>query len=293
MARVPAHGRLDVAGEGGGALPDVGEERRRAEVAGGRHPGRQRVVGGVEALPDLRRTGPPGRRGRSPGRRRSAPTIDVGRACRSRAAPARPRLSGAAARRRRGTPITVSRTAQASASSTVGSSRTSWKCTSSRRAVSSARSTYRPIQNSDSATRLSIARLLTAAAGRRGGRRSGAVPRTAWAGNAGARGRVRAAGSRRGGEHPGVLRAAALAGVDDQAALPQRDPGQPAGQHLDLLAVVDRERPQVDVPGHQPVVDLGRGGRQQHHLLRDPAPRVGQHLLPVPRPAPRRWRADR
>jgi hypothetical protein len=38
--------------------------------------------------------------------------------------------------------------------------------------------------------------------------------------------------------------------------LPQRHPGQSAGQHPDLRAVVDRERPQVDVPGQQLIAEL-------------------------------------
>src|SRR5262245_57609814 len=123
----------------------------------------------------------------------------------------------------------------------VGSSSTSWKCTSSSRAVSSARSTYRPIQNSASATRLSIAvpssrqspsllRLL--------------VVRTAVGG--GAPGRLRGKyrrlfpvrlplGARR--KNPRVLGAATLAGVDHQTPFPQRHPGQPAGQHPDPLAI--------------------------------------------------------
>ncbi len=52
-------------------------------------------------------------------------------------------------------PITVATTVQVSVSSTAGSTMIWWKCTSSSRAVSSARSAYRPIQNSASAARLS------------------------------------------------------------------------------------------------------------------------------------------
>ena len=59
-------------------------------------------------------------------------------------------------------------------------------------------------------------------------------------------------------QHPGVLAAAALAAVDHQLALGQRDAGQPAGQHVDAVAVVDREGAQVDVAGPQRVVDQGR-----------------------------------
>ena len=39
----------------------------------------------------------------------------------------------------------------------------------------------------------------------------------------------------------------------------QRDPGQPAGQHPHVVAVVDRERPQVDVPRRQRLPDRAPG----------------------------------
>src|SRR4029453_13183800 len=139
--------------------------------------------------------------------------------------------------------MTDSRTAEAASSSMVGSSSTSWKCTSISRAVSSARSTYRPIQNNASAARLSIPvpssprgqsllRLLVVGTAVGDGApchlcrkrwRLLPVQLQLWPR----------------GEHPGVLGAAALAGVDDQAPFPQRHPGQPAGQHPDPLAVVD------------------------------------------------------
>ena len=80
------------------------------------------------------------------------------------------------------------------------------------------------------------------------------------------------------GQHPGVLGAAAARGVHDQLALGQRHPGQPAGQHPDPRAVVDRERPQVDVARPEPAVDEGRHGRQLHHRLGDPRARVLEHL---------------
>ena len=64
---VPAHARLDEARDVGRALSDVGEERRGAEVAGGCHPGRQEVMGGVQALPDLRGERLPGAAGVLPG----------------------------------------------------------------------------------------------------------------------------------------------------------------------------------------------------------------------------------
>ncbi len=118
------------------------------------------------------------------------------------------------------------------------------------------------------------ARASTPARIRRG---SGAVrPRPGSAGVGPAR---RRRGCRSPAEHPGVLRAAALAGVDDQRALGQRDPGQPAGQHPDVVAVVDRERAQVDVPRRDRVADQRRDGRQLHHRLRDPAARVGEQPL--------------
>src|SRR5215470_13547260 len=55
--------------------------------------------------------------------------------------------------------------AEVAASSTTGSSMVWWTWTSSRRVVSSARSVYRPIQNSASATRLSTAGAPAAVAG--------------------------------------------------------------------------------------------------------------------------------
>ena len=92
-------------------------------------------------------------------------------------------------------------------------------------------------------------------------------------------------------QHPGVLRAAALAGVDHQRALRQRDAGQAAGQHPHVVTVVDRERPQVDVARRELVIDLGRHRRQLHDRLGDPAARVvadlladrGEFLLPTRR----------
>src|SRR5258708_4508594 len=124
------------------------------------------------------------------------------------------------------------------------------------RAVSSARSTYRPSQNSDSAIRLSINRpplrllllllLLLDAVG------SGAHEPT----GDGVRGvdlavgHVASGGLRKahvvgeliggrglGREHPRVLGAAALTGVHDQRPLAQRHPGKAARQHPDAFAV--------------------------------------------------------
>ena len=46
-----------------------------------------------------------------------------------------------------------------------------------------------------------------------------------------------------------------------------------------MVAVVDRERPQVDVAWRQFVVDLRRHCRQLHDGLRDPATRVASDLL--------------
>ena len=78
-------------------------------------------------------------------------------------------------------------------------------------------------------------------------------------------------------EHPGVLAAAALAAVDHQLALGQGDPGEPAGQHPDVVTVVDRERTKINMPRPQIVVDQGRHGGQLHHRLRDPAARILEH----------------
>ena len=74
------------------------------------------------------------------------------------------------------------------------------------------------------------------------------VPRRAWRRLGVRAALVRRRLDRRAGQHPGVLGAAAARGVHDQLALGERDPGQAAGQHPDPVAVVDRERPQVDVP---------------------------------------------
>ena len=77
-------------------------------------------------------------------------------------------------------------------------------------------------------------------------------------------------------DHPGVLRAAALRAVDDEFALGQRHAGEAAGQHPDVVAVVDGERAQVGVPRAHAVVDERRDGGQLHDRLGDPAARVLQ-----------------
>ena len=65
---------------------------------------------------------------------------------------------------------------------------------------------------------------------------------------------------------------------DDQLALGERDPGQAAGEHPDPLAVVDRERAQVDVPRPELAVDERRDRRELDDRLRDPGARVGEDL---------------
>ena len=60
-------------------------------------------------------------------------------------------------------------------------------------------------------------------------------------------------------------------------ALGQGDPGQPAGQQPHVVAVVDRERAQVDVPRRDALADQRRRGRQRDRALGDPAARVGAH----------------
>lgn len=89
-------------------------------------------------------------------------------------------------------------------------------------------------------------------------------------------GPVRGRGRLRGalGEHPGVLGAAALAGVDDQVALLEGDPGQAAGQDPDVVAVVDGEGTQVDVAGRHAFAREGRGGGQGDGALGDETARV-------------------
>ena len=89
-------------------------------------------------------------------------------------------------------------------------------------------------------------------------------------------------------EDPGVLGAAALRGVHDEAALGQRDAGEAAGQHVDLVAVVDGERAQVDVARLDgAVLHHRRAGRERDDRLRDPRPRVGLDRRPRRRAAPR------
>ena len=147
-----------------------------------------------------------------------------------------------------------------------GSSSIRCTYTSISRAVSSARSTYRPVQYSVSAIRLSrplviaglpwaapLCRSTATSRGSAGGEASGGLGLIAGRhhGRPGV-GRFGPAGR---DQHPGVLGPAALAGVDHQLALGQRDPGQAAGQHPDVVAVVDRERAQVDVPGRQLLAD--------------------------------------
>src|SRR4029450_5889765 len=87
---------------------------------------------------------------------------------------------------------------------------------------------------------------------------------------------------RRWAEHPGVLASATLAAVDDQLSPGQGHPGKPAGQHPDVLAVVDRERPKIDMAGLQAVLDQRRHGGQLDDRLRGPTPRVLPHRIPWP-----------
>jgi hypothetical protein len=75
-------------------------------------------------------------------------------------------------------------------------------------------------------------------------------------------------------QHPGVLRAAALTGIDHPRALDQGHPRQAAREHPHLIAVVDRERSQVDVARSQRAFDLRRHRREFHHRLRNPASRI-------------------
>src|SRR5687768_1743559 len=61
-------------------------------------------------------------------------------------------------------------------------------------------------------------------------------------------------GFRLGREHPGILITAALARIDDQAAAPERDTSEAAGDHADLIAVKD-VRAKVDAAPFQGAVD--------------------------------------
>src|SRR4029450_11037527 len=104
------------------------------------------------------------------------------------------------------------------------------------RAVSSARSTYRPSQKSDSAIRLSmrarslLTSLESGSADDRGREHTWAVllrchDRTAAFGDPAA-------------EDPGVLRSTALARVDDHRPMSQGHSGQRARRHPDVTTVV-------------------------------------------------------
>ena len=185
-------------------------------------------------------------------------------------------------------PRTPSSWRLAMSGSTLASSSSSCTDTSRMRAVSSARSTYRPIQYSDSAFLASIGTsvlllllLAVVSSGRcsvsRSGRCTAIMLSTVDSGASVSASSSRSTSAHPGREHPGVLRTAALRRVDHQAALRQRHPGQAAGQDEHVGAVVHRERPQVHVPRCQAVADPGRHGGQLHDRLRDPAPRVGPH----------------
>jgi len=131
------------------------------------------------------------------------------------------------------------------------------------------RSTYRPIQYSDSALRASIVStspslLLLLLATLSSGPRSGvdalsdfsaAVARTASA-------ELGVLIGRSGRQHPGVLGPAALRRVDDQTALRNPPLWSVHRQNEDAVPVVDRERPQVHMPRLQPFTDLrGHSGQ--------------------------------
>src|ERR1700686_1399642 len=49
-------------------------------------------------------------------------------------------------------------------------------------------------------------------------------------------------------EHPGVLRPTALTRVHDEASLAQRDARETSGHDPDVFTVVERERPEIEVP---------------------------------------------
>ena len=69
-------------------------------------------------------------------------------------------------------------------------------------------------------------------------------------------------------QNPGVLRPAALARIDDQRALAQRDARQPARHDADVLASQD-EGPKIDMARRDTALDEGRAGRQRERRLGD------------------------
>src|SRR4051812_23822047 len=78
-------------------------------------------------------------------------------------------------------------------------------------------------------------------------------------------------------EDPGVLAAAPLRGVYDQGSLPQRHPGQAAGNDRDLLAVQD-ERPQIEVAPLHGVVAKRGSARKRYDRLGDVVPGILANL---------------
>ncbi len=83
----------------------------------------------------------------------------------------------------------------------------------------------------------------------------------------------------RAADDPGVFRPAALARVDDELALGKGDAGEAAGQHPDVLPVVDREGTEVGVARTHPVLDERRDRREHDDRLGDPAARVGEQAV--------------
>jgi outer membrane receptor protein involved in Fe transport len=106
------------------------------------------------------------------------------------------------------------------------------------RATFSARSIWRFIQKTLSATRESMRR----SRGMGWGDGNGGTQKESarWSGS----GRAVASGAL---DHPGVLAAAPLRRIDDERSLHERDARQPAREDEDLLAVKD-EGPEIDMP---------------------------------------------
>ena len=81
-------------------------------------------------------------------------------------------------------------------------------------------------------------------------------------------------------DHEGVLAAASLRGVDDQRALAQRDPGQPAARDVAVRAGED-EGPQIEVPWLDAPFTQGRRGRELDDWLGDEVARILLHRCPT------------
>ena len=79
---------------------------------------------------------------------------------------------------------------------------------------------------------------------------------------------------------PGVLGPAALAGIDDQRTLLQRNAGEAARHDADAVCAREHERPQIHMARRNAALERGWAGRQRQRRLGDVVVRVGHDLGP-------------